>query len=209
MREEVGGRVEASSSKATITTDAASTDPVDWVELYADYLYRFALVRIGDPSVAEELVQETFIAALAAVKKNHFHGKASEKTWMTGILKHKLLDYLRNKYRHNALPMDMIDENRLEESFDGRGNWRVKPGNWGKAPPDQYEQKELAKILGRCLATLQEKQADAVRLREVLGEEPENICKVLNISATNYWVLMHRARMTLRKCVEFHWLQDA
>ena len=197
------------SSKATTTKDTASTDPVDWVELYADYLYRFALVRIGDPSVAEEIVQETFIAALAAVKKNAFHGKASEKTWMTGILKHKLLDYLRNKYRHNALPIDMIDENQLTESFDGRGNWRVKPGNWGNAPPDQYEQKELATVLNDCLGTLQDKQADTIRLREVLGEESENICKVLNISATNYWVLMHRARMALRKCVERHWLQDA
>lgn len=182
---------------------------MDWVELYADYLYRFAFVRIDDSSIAEEIVQETFIAALAAIKKSPFRGKASEKTWMTGILKHKLLDYLRNKYRHNALSMDMIDENRLEESFDGRGNWRVKPGNWGKAPPDQYEQKELAKILGDCLRTLQEKQADAIRLREVLGEESKNICKVLNISATNYWVLMHRARMALRKCVERHWPHDA
>ncbi len=182
---------------------------MDWVELYADYLYRFAFVRVGDSSVAEEIVHETFIAALVAIKKSPFHGKASEKTWMTGILKHKLLDYLRNKYRHMALPMDMIDENRLEDSFDGRGNWQVKPGSWGEAPPDQYEQKELAKILNDCLGTLQEKQADAIRLREVLGEESENICKVLNISATNYWVLMHRARMALRKCVERHWLHDA
>jgi RNA polymerase sigma-70 factor (ECF subfamily) len=182
---------------------------MEWVELYADYLYRYAIVRVADTVVAEELVQETFIAALLAVRENRFHGKSSEKTWMTGILKHKLIDFFRTKYRHRTLSLDMIDESQMEESFDARGNWQVKPGKWGENPRNRYEQKEMARILMNCLETLQGKQADAIRLREISGEETEDICKVLNISTTNYWVLMHRARLALRKCMERNWLQDA
>jgi RNA polymerase sigma-70 factor (ECF subfamily) len=181
-----------------------SANPETWVDLYADSLFRYALLRIADKAVAEELVQETFVAALSTAGNSRFRGESACKTWLTGILKHKLLDHLRQKYRHQASSIDVIRENEIEDSFDARGNWRVKPGKWGN-PEKHYEQQELMLIIMECIAALGERQADAFRLRELDGEEAEEICKVLKISAANYWVLMHRARLAMRRCMELHW----
>jgi RNA polymerase sigma-70 factor (ECF subfamily) len=183
-------------------------NPETWVDLYADSLFRYALIRIADKAIAEELVQETFVAALSALGDSRYRGESSCKVWLTGILKHKLLDHLRQKYRHQAKPLEVIREDEIEDSFDARGNWRVKPGQWGGNPQDHYEQQELMHIIMECIAALGERQADAFRLRELEGEEAEEICKVLKISATNYWVLMHRARLAMRRCMELHWPQE-
>jgi RNA polymerase sigma-70 factor (ECF subfamily) len=188
-------------------TAEENAKPETWVDLYADSLFRYALLSIADKAVAEELVQETFVAALSTVGNSRFRGESACKTWLTGILKHKLLDYLRQKYRHQASSIDVIRESEIEDSFDARGNWRVKPGKWGN-PEKHYEQQELMFIIMECIAALGERQADAFRLRELEGEEAEEICKVLNISATNYWVLMHRARLAMRRCIELHWPQE-
>lgn len=182
-----------------------NADPASWVDLYADYLYRFAIIRISDQDVAEELVQETFIAAIAAAKENRYQGKSQEKTWLTGILKHKIIDHIRRKYKDRGIPLEMVGEDVIESSFAADGHWRVKPGEWGINPSDRYEQKELGKILMACIEALQERQADAIRLRELDEKNTEEICKILMISATNYWVLMHRARLSLRRCVDDHW----
>lgn len=182
--------------------------PKTWVDLYADSLFRYALLRVADKSIAEELVQETFVAALSAFGNSGFRGDSAGKTWLIGILKHKILDHLRNKYRNQAQQFETIAENTIEDAFDARGAWRVKPGRWGMDPQERYEQQELMRIILECIAALGERQADAIRLRELDGEESEEICKVLNISTTNYWVLMHRARLAMRRCVERHWIKD-
>jgi RNA polymerase sigma-70 factor (ECF subfamily) len=184
------------------------THPETWVDLYADSLFRYALLRIADKAVAEELVQETFVSALSSLGNSRFRGESACKTWLTGILKYKLLDHLRQKYRHHAKPLEIIREDEIEESFDVRGNWRIKPGQWGVNPEKHYEQQELMLIIMECIAALGERQADAFRLRELDGEEAEEICKILKISSTNYWVLMHRARLSMRRCMELHWQQE-
>ena len=189
-------------------TAEESSNPETWIDLYADSLFHYALFRIADKAVAEELVQETFVAALSSLGNSRFRGESACKTWLTGILKHKLLDHLRQKYRHQAKPLEVISEDGIEDSFDARGNWRVKPGQWGVNPEKHYEQQELMLIIMECIAALGERQADAFRLRELDGEEAEEICKVLKISATNYWVLMHRARLAMRRCVELHWPRE-
>jgi RNA polymerase sigma-70 factor (ECF subfamily) len=186
-------------------TAEESANPETWVDLYADSLFRYALLRIADKAVAEELVQETFVAALSSLGNSRFRGESACKTWLTGILKHKLLDHFRQKYRHQASSIDVIREDEIEDSFDTRGNWRVKPGQWGLNPEKHYEQQELMLIIMECIAALGERQADAFRLRELDGEEAEEICKVLKISSANYWVLMHRARLAMRRCMELHW----
>jgi RNA polymerase sigma-70 factor (ECF subfamily) len=184
-------------------------NPETWVDLYADSLFRYALFRIADKAVAEELVQETFVAALSSLGNSRFRGESACKTWLTGILKHKLLDHLRKKYRHQAKSLEVIREDEIEDSFDARGNWRVKPGQWGVNPEKHYERQELMFIIMECIAALGERQADAFRLRELDGEEADEICKVLKISTTHYWVLMHRARLSIRRCMELHWPQDS
>lgn len=185
-------------------TSYANCNPASWVDLYADYLYRFAIIRVADQGIAEELVQETFLAAITAVNENRFHEQSREKTWLTGILKHKIIDHLRRKYRDKALPLELVGESEIETSFDASGHWRVKPGDWGRNPSDLYEQKELAKILMDCIDALKERQADAIRLREFDEKATEEICKILMISSTNYWVVLHRARMSLRRCIDHH-----
>ncbi|GAB6193150.1 sigma-70 family RNA polymerase sigma factor [Desulfocastanea catecholica] len=185
-------------------TAEENTNPETWVDLYADSLFHYALYRIADKAVAEELVQETFVAALSSLGNSRFRGESACKTWLIGILKHKLLDHLRQKYRHQASSIDVIRESEVEDSFDARGNWRVKPGQWDN-PEKNYEQRELMLIIMECIAALGQRQADAFRLREIEGEEAEEICKILEISPTNYWVLMHRARLAMRRCIELHW----
>ena len=184
-------------------TAEVNTNPETWVDLYADSLFHYALYRIADKAVAEELVQETFVAALSSLGNSRFRGESACKTWLTGILKHKLLDHLRQKYRHQASSIDVIRESEVEDSFDARGNWRVKPGQWDN-PEKHYEQQELMVIIMECIASLGRRQADVFRLREIEGEEAEEICKILEISPNNYWVLMHRARLAMRRCVERH-----
>lgn len=180
-------------------------NPETWVDLYADSLFHYALVRTADKAVAEELVQETFVAALSTLGNNKFRGESAGKTWLVGILKHKISDHLRRKYRHQAESLENINDNEIEDSFDARGNWRVKPGQWGMGPDERYEQQEFMHIIVNCISGLGARQGDAFRLRELDGEESEEICKVLNISPTNYWVLMHRARLAMRRCMERYW----
>ena len=180
-------------------------NPETWVDLYADALFHYALLRTADKAVAEELVQETFVAALSTFGKNQFRGESAGKTWLIGILKHKTSDHLRKKYRHQAQSLENINDSEIEDSFDARGNWRIKPGQWGMGPDVRYEQQEFMHIIVNCISGLGAQQGDAFRLRELDDEEPEEICKVLNIRPTNYWVLMHRARLAMRRCMERYW----
>jgi len=189
--------------------DKGIDNPETWVDLYADSLFHYALLRTADKSIAEELVQETFVAALSSLGNSQFRGDSAGKTWLIGILRHKIFDHLRKKYRHQARPFEDINDNEIEDSFDARGNWRVKPGQWAMEPGEQYEQREFMRILIKCISGLKTKQADAFRLRELDGEESGEICKVLNISPTNYWVLMHRARLAMRRCMEQYWPLDS
>jgi RNA polymerase sigma-70 factor (ECF subfamily) len=184
-------------------------NPESWVDQYGDFLYRFALSRIKDPSIAEDLVQETFLAALKARK--NFQGRSSARTWLIAILKHKIVDHIRKQVREqtsdkvesifNAAANDPADT-----SFNDEGDWRIRPSNWAIDPMKLYEQKEFMDVLYHCLGGLPKRQAEAFMMREIDGFSTEEICKVLNISATNSWVILYRARMWLRQCLENNWL---
>lgn len=179
-------------------------DPEIWVDQYGDSLYRFALARVKDPSIAEDLVQETFLAALGA--RRNFQGRSTTRTWLIAILKHKIVDYIRKKTREQ-------DSDKLESMTDGidvnftqRGDWQLRPSKWAKNPMKLYEQKEFMDVLYHCMAELPERQAEAFMRREIDGLNTAEICKELNITATNSWVMLYRARMLLRSCLEKNWL---
>lgn len=180
--------------------------PETWVDRYADYLYSIALYRVSDSNAAEDLVQETFVAALTA--REQFKGKSSEKTWITSILKNKILDYFRKRYREKADQIEDIDMLPLDQFFDNRNNWTVKPQRWYRTPEKRVEDSQFMDVLQKCLETISPKQADAFRLREIDQSSTEEICKVLNISTTNFWVLMHRARLFMRRCLETRWFRS-
>ena len=183
--------------------DSQMLDPEVWVDRYGNYLYGYALSRIQNPAIAEDLVQETFLAALK--NRENFEGRSSERTLLTGILKHKIIDYLRKHSREN--PIDNIEQvlESTEAFFDETGRLKVKPTEWTVHPAKLFEQKEFWKVFHSCLSELPTKLAQAFVLREMDGLSSEEICKVLNISASNCWVMLYRARMHLRGCLEINW----
>ncbi|HEX5539543.1 MAG TPA: sigma-70 family RNA polymerase sigma factor [Methylophilaceae bacterium] len=179
--------------------------PFDWLTEHGDYLYRFALARLRNPHQAEDVVQETL---LAAMQNQSYAGKSAPRTWLVGILKHKIIDLMRRQVREQPLGEmveDLPDEPGMEDFFAGDNrHWSEKPQAWGM-PDNELEQKQFLVILQDCMDRLPKKLAALFLLREVHESDNEEICKELNITATNAWVMLYRARMGLRKCIELHW----
>jgi len=186
-------------------SDAANIDhPESWVDNYGDFLYRFAIARVRDPGVAEDLVQETFLAALRG--RETFDGRSEVRTWLIAILKHKIVDFIRKKIREPSTDKIETLTDGTDPDFDDRGEWRVRPSRWAVNPSNIYEQKEFFDVLYRCLGELPERLAEAFMLREMDGFSTEEICKALNITATNTWVMLYRVRLSLRRCLKNKWL---
>ena len=178
--------------------------PEKWVELYADYLYRYALSRVNDSKAAEDLLQETFLSALKAY--NNFDGKSSERTWFVSILKHKIIDFYRKKSR-TAKYFEKPDSGDSSESYNEKGYRKMDnaPAEWDTHPDTALSQKEFMQILRECIKALPQKIAAVFTLREMEGVESRDICKELDITASNLWVMLHRARNQLRRCLEVNW----
>ncbi len=174
-----------------------------WLSEHGDFLYRFALARLRDPHQAEDVVQETF---LAAIKNPDFAGQSAPRTWLTGILKHKIIDVMRRNVREIVASDLMADEDaNMDEFFDETGHWAEKPLAWDM-PENALEQQQFLDILQTCINRLPAKLAQLFLMRDVHDTDNEEICKELNISTTNAWVMLYRARMGLRKCLEMNWL---
>ncbi len=191
----------------TSPDDRLPTDPETWLEAHGDYLYRYALLRVRDETLAEDLVQETLLSALRG--RNGFDGRSSERTWLTGILKHKILDQLRRQYRETPLENDVAasDEDDgfgMEDFFAEDGHWASKPGAWND-PAKATENNHFWDALARCVERLPAKQRQLFVLRELHEASNEDICKDMAITPTNASVLLYRARMSLRQCLEFNW----
>jgi RNA polymerase sigma-70 factor (ECF subfamily) len=182
---------------------AQRPDPANWVDQHGDYLFHFALARVRQRAAAEDLVQETFLGALGS--KGRFVGGASERTWLVGILKRKIVDHLRRKGRERPATDQTADDSWAEGVFDDRGHWKRRPGGWGSDPAAAFERQEFWTIFTRCLGKLPGRLADAFTLREVEGLDSHEVCKVLEVSANNLWVMLHRARLRLLRCLEDNW----
>jgi RNA polymerase sigma-70 factor (TIGR02943 family) len=177
-------------------------EPEKWVENYADMLYRYTLVLVKGPDVADELVQVTFFAAL---KSQHtFAGKSTEKTWLFGIFKHKTMDRFRSSKKNLNLDITDADADRIQ--FDTTGHMTPSPNNWNVDPEKATENKELAQVLAKCMNGLSEKFHHIFVLKEIEGLSSEKICKEFNLKPTNLWVMLHRARNQLKLCMESNWL---
>lgn len=185
------------------------TPPNDFrtqIEAQRAYLLRYALLQLRDAAAAEDAVQETFLAALAG--ESGFAGRSSLRTWITGILKHKITDTLR-RTRHEQ-PLEQANpENelaQLDALFVEDGHWRDAPADWGD-PDRALEEKQFFAALETCLGRLPARTARVFLMREHMGLETCDICKELGISATNCWVMLYRARVTLRQCLEATWFR--
>ncbi|MBI5331135.1 MAG: sigma-70 family RNA polymerase sigma factor [Betaproteobacteria bacterium] len=180
--------------------------PERWLEEHGDALYRYALTHLRDEHKAEEAVQETLVAALQA--RERFSGEASVRTWLVGILKHKVMDVFRHESREVALEeADEVaaEEDGEEDSFAPDGHWSARLADWGD-PMRALENAQFLVLLQRCLEGLPPRLARLFWLREVMEEDTEDICKELAITPTNLWTMLHRGRLGLRQCLDKSWV---
>jgi RNA polymerase sigma-70 factor (ECF subfamily) len=168
------------------------------VERYGDVLYRYALARLRRPQDAEEAVQETLLAALQA--RGEFRGRAHPRSWLVGILRHKVLSRLRAAARRGP----SADVGDLDAFFDARGHWRRPAVRWGD-PAAAAERQDFWRVVGSCLGRLPPRMAAAFTLRTLDECAPDEVCAELAISPANFWVLLHRARLRLVRCLQLHW----
>lgn len=183
------------------------TDPTTWLDSYGDSLYRYAMIKTGNPAIAEDLVQETLFAAL----KGHesFKGQSSEKTWIIGILKHKILDHFRKASREQPLEQDSDLSQYDEVLFDDRGHWRNQAQAWGD-PSQAIDDDGFVRIVADCLDALPGRQAELFMLNEFQDLDNDTLCKLLDISSTNnLWVMLSRVRSRLRECIDLNWLNPS
>jgi RNA polymerase sigma-70 factor (ECF subfamily) len=184
-------------------------NPENWVDDHGDYLFHFALSRLRDPILSEDLVQEALLAALKA--QDRFAGRSSERSWLAGILKNKILDHYRKLGRETSftdLEFFAEEEERSFESGLSEGHWTQdqSPNEWNGAN-ESLDRDEFWKAFNCCVSKLPQKIAQVFLLREVDDVSSEKICQTLNISPNNLWVMLHRARLALRKCLETSWFR--
>lgn len=177
---------------------------------YADELYGFAMSKTGNSALAEDLVQETFLSGLNSL--HNFRAESSERTWLFSILKFKIADHYRKastKYETRHSDLGKEEEDHTDNYFTEDGVWKDKssPGDWGIDHSKAIENKELAEALNGCIEKLPATQKQLILLKLVEERETEYVCKELKITTTNYWVIIHRAKLQLRSCLEKKWLK--
>lgn len=185
---------------------AAALDPATWVDAHGDYLYRFALARVRDPDAAEEVVQEALLAALAA--RHRFAGRSSERSWLTAILNRKVADWLRAAVRRRARERAKSDR-WADGLFTPSGKWKVRPGDWSADDPGrEMTRAAFRQTLAGCLDKLPARLRQAFVLRH-LDEQPAGaVCQAVGATPTNLWVMLHRARLRLWRCLTINWFGD-
>jgi len=186
-----------------------AVDPAHWLDQYGDYLYRYALMRVRDAAIAEDILQETLLAAFSSFQ-NHA-GRSSERTWLVGIMKHKVVDYFRRVGRMTQFQLTIDDEE--SESFENSGPWRghwredQAPVSWPVDAATVLESREFWEAFDRCLSQLPQQIAIAFTLREIDGLSANEICEILQITPNNLFVILHRGRAKLRQLLETEWFQ--
>ena len=174
------------------------------LEAHRKYLQRYALFHLREPSLAEDAVQDTLMAALA--QHDRYEGRSRLRTWLTGILKHKIIDVMRSRDR--ALPADALALDQESASgggpFDAKGHWIDPPASWG-APDAALESDQFWRVYRECCRRMSERDALVFSMREVMGLSSEEICKKIEITTTNLHVILFRARLSLRACMNKNW----
>ncbi len=180
-------------------------EPNKWIDNYSDYLFNYAIVRVNNHDLAKDLVQETFFAGLKSAK--NFEGKSTERTWLISILKRKIIDYYR---KINSKKGQAEVRMNFYEDGENEGSWieeRV-PQSWENEAEKKIESKELHNQIDDCIDHLPEKYAMVFRMKTIQEFDTEDICKELDITPSNLWVIIHRARTQLRKCLEENWFNN-
>ncbi len=172
-----------------------------WVDEYTADLYAWAVFKISDGEAAKDLVQDTFLAA--AERMDSFKGNSSPKTWLFTILNHKIVDTYRKKGRHPVTSGDHI----LSELFDKEGSWKKekRPQHWHEEEKPLLHDEDFLAVLAECLEALPDTWNTCVKLKYIVGKKGEEICQDVGITTSNYWQIIHRAKLQLRECIEDMW----
>ena len=187
---------------------AAATDPSRWVDEHGDVLYRYALERVRKPDIAQDLVQETFLAAVRTIDR--FRGGSTVRSWLCGILKHKICDYYRKRGRETSFTDLEFLADECADKFVPEGYWvhMNGPKEWKPEADEVMHRDEFWKTMRDCLGKLPERVATVFMMREMDEVESKEICSILSISDSNLWVMLHRARMALRECLAMNWFEN-
>ncbi len=188
--------------------DQKRLEPSTWVTSFGDYLFSYALLKVGRRETAEDLVQEAFVSALKA--KDTFKGDSSEKTWLTAILNNKIIDHYRKKdvlkdsTSYLAETEDELSKHYFEKSS---GHWLVtaSPQLWAESTDSEINKAEFAEVIQKCIQKMPAKLVPVFTAKFLDEEDSDIICKVHNISSSNYWVMIHRAKVLIRSCLEQNW----
>jgi RNA polymerase sigma-70 factor (TIGR02943 family) len=176
----------------------------EWVETYTSDLYSWAFHKVSDPEMAKDLVQDTFLAA--AEKIEGFRGDSTPKTWLFSILNYKIIDFYRKRVKQ---PVRM--ENQVFSTFfDEEGSWKVanRPREWNDDESNLLDNVDFQGVLKKCLDALPEKWNTCVKLKYLMEKNGDEICQELDITPTNFWQIVHRAKLQLRNCVEENWFEN-
>lgn len=196
------------NTNPTNLAEPQTIDPHKWVSKHADYLYAYTITRINDEEQARDLVQETFLAALEKV--HNFEGRSSERTWLTSILKNKIIDVYRKKSSAFAKRVDVIEaEEQQQDFFDqADGHWKPAhaPQAFGIEQYDPLHGKEFTSILQKCMQKLPALSSAVFTMKHMDDETTEFICSELKVTQSNYWVIIHRAKINLRACLQKNWI---
>ncbi len=207
MEEENEIRKKAAASPIT----SIFVDPAIWIDEHGDFLFRFAMMRVHDQSVSEDLVQETLLSAIQSMAA--YRGQSSVRTWLTSILKNKICDLYRKRNLLCPIAEEDLELRAFDHFFERDDQWtnhwnnKFKPIEFNETPEMSLERGEFRAVLNSCIAALPKRASMVFQLREVDGYSGEEICDMLGLASNNFWVVMHRARMQLRTCLELKWFR--
>jgi RNA polymerase sigma-70 factor (ECF subfamily) len=198
---------EPSTIPSASAAPVSHADPERWVDEHGDCLYRYALTRVRKEEIAEDLVQETLLVAVRTHEK--FGGRSTERSWLVGILKNKICDHFRKLGREtNFTDLEFFSDEHSDK-FDGENYWIHErgPSDWKPEGEEAMKRAEFWQTLQGCLAKMPERVAQVFMLREMDDMPSKEVCATLNISEANLWVMLHRARMALRECLEVNFFE--
>lgn len=182
--------------------ETARLDPSTWLDRYGSTLFRYAMVYVRDATAAEDLVQETLLAAIKAI--DSFAHRSTEKTWLVGILRHKIQDHFRHISKAHLNIDEQLDFAQPNPEFNDEGRWSHAIEEWD-VPEEALERDQFWKTFDGCLDKLPENLKTSFALREIEGLDSSALADVLNTTQNNVWVLLSRARQKLRRCLEHLW----
>jgi RNA polymerase sigma-70 factor, ECF subfamily len=192
------------ATAASAQAIASGIDPERWVDEHGDCLYRYALTRVRKEEIAEDLVQETLLVAVRTQER--FAGRSTERSWLVGILKNKICDHFRKLGRETNFTDLEFFKDEHSDRFDADNFWIHErgPTHWKPEGEEAMKRAEFWQTMHSCLGKLPERVAQVFMMREMDDVPSKEVCEALNISEANLWVMLHRARMALRQCLEMN-----